>query len=77
MDCKAFISLHVKHNNKDMRYRDTYIRVGLVAIIKVTFLHSHRINVAEAWNWLKRHPEIKEIFIRYFNNGMLCNNLQV
>jgi hypothetical protein len=54
-------------------YRDAYVREGLVAIMKVKFLHSHRINVSEAWRWLKRHPEVNETFIGYFNNGLFSN----
>lgn len=68
-NCLATLSAQIKRNNKDTRYRDPFIKEGLCAIIKINFHHSHKINVAEAWNWLPRFDTTKQNFIDYFATG--------
>lgn len=68
-DCPATLSVRIKKNTKYIRYQDKYAKEGLLGVILIDFHHSHHINEAEAWNWLKRSNETKEIFINYFKSG--------
>lgn len=37
---------------------------------KINFKHSHQIDNAEAYSYLRVSPEVQNNFISYFNNGM-------
>lgn len=38
--------------------------------LQIKFHHSHRVNVAEAYSYLRIAPNIRETFFQYFNEGM-------
>lgn len=67
--CQASLNVRIKRDTKYTRCRDPYVKEGLRAILRIKFQHSHHINVAEAWGWLKRKDETRQTFIKYFNNG--------
>lgn len=73
--CEAKLIARIKHNTKHVRYRDEYAQQGYLGILRINFMHSHAINNSEAFRWLKRSHEMKEIFINYFNQGKICLNL--
>lgn len=58
-ECGAKLTVRIKYNTKDVRYKDKYVKEGYMGIININFVHSHSVNNAESWRWL-RAPEIKD-----------------
>jgi hypothetical protein len=69
-NCPATVSLRIKKDNKDVRYRDKYARQGLLGVITIDNQHNHLLNSAEALRWRKRNDQTKEQFLDYFSSGM-------
>ncbi|XP_063228423.1 condensin-2 complex subunit D3-L-like isoform X1 [Bacillus rossius redtenbacheri] len=72
-NCKASLTVRIKKDSRNTRYRDPYIKEGLLAVINIDFRHSHLVNVAEAWKWLKRSTDTRDTFLGYFRDGMSPN----
>lgn len=68
-NCNATITITVKKDNKDVRYRDDYVKRGLLGIVTIDNRHSHLIDNAVSLSWLKRTESTKSKFLGYFNAG--------
>lgn len=69
MNCSAALSIRIKHDTKDVRYKDKFVKEGLCGVIELHWCHTHLVQNAEAWTWLRRSEETKNTFILYFKNG--------
>lgn len=67
--CEAAFTVRIKRNNSCIRYHDPHVKDGLTAVVKISFVHSHSINDADSWSWLRRSKETRDIFINYFEKG--------
>jgi len=56
-NCGASVIVRVKRNSKDVRYRDPFVGRGLCAVMTINNQHTHLLENAEAWKWLKRTPQ--------------------
>jgi hypothetical protein len=74
LKCKAFLKFRIKKDNKFVKCRDNFVRRGFLAILTISFVHSHRVKNAIAWKLLRPTYETLQEFKQYFRNGK--KNLQ-
>ena len=65
----ATVKVRIKKDTQWTRRVDPFMKRNLNAVIDINFSHSHQLNVAEVWKWLRRSEDTKETFLEYFNNG--------
>ena len=65
----ATLKVRIKKDTQWTRKVDPFMKRNLNTVTDINFSHSHQINVAEAWKWLRRSEDTKETFLEYFNNG--------
>jgi hypothetical protein len=68
-NCKAHIKFRIKRDSKWVRCRDKFAKRGLIAVVNISFKHSHRVKNAMAWNLLRPTSDTLRDFKEYFRNG--------
>lgn len=68
--CKATIDFKFKKINRFTIRNDPLLKEGKNVIININSHHSHKVNVADAFGYLRLSPETRKIFHSYFNSGM-------
>ena len=58
--CSATLLVRIKHDTKFIRCCDPCAKRGLFAIIMIDNRHSHLLENAEAWKWLKRTDQTND-----------------
>lgn len=70
MECQANIEFKVKIINKNTIKNDDFLKQGLNAIITISFTHTHLVEIAEAFRFLKCDQDVELQFNNYFDSGM-------
>lgn len=68
--CTAKVDFRAKKINRFTQKNDANLKRGLNVTINVSFNHSHLIEVAEAFSYLRCEPNIELDFQTYFESGM-------
>lgn len=68
--CKAQIDFKFKKINRNTIKNDVLLKNGINVVIKIKFEHSHKVNVAEAFGYLRVNKTVQDIFELYFASGM-------
>lgn len=68
--CKASIDIKAKKINRHTCRYDENLKEGYNVTIIVQFHHSHLVNVAEAFSYLRSDSETNAAFYQYFESGM-------
>lgn len=68
--CKASIDFKFKKVNRNTIKNDVLLKDAINVKVTINFTHSHKINVAEAFGYLRVSKKTKEVFELYFKSGM-------
>lgn len=69
-NCKAQLDFKFKKINRNTIKNDVLLKNGINVVIHINFEHSHRINVAEAFGYLRLNKTVQDVFHSYFASGM-------
>lgn len=68
--CNATIDFKFKKVNRNTCRYDADLKEGYTVLLKINYSHSHLINVAEAYSYLRSTEETDVTFRKYFDSGM-------
>lgn len=68
--CKASIDFKFKKINRNTIKNDVLLKDAINVKVTINFSHSHKVNVADAFGYLRVSKKTKEVFELYFTSRM-------